>query len=473
MSTDASAERFEIQPRPPGALTPAGRLIVLITAFLGWFFAGFHMSITSMATRPAIESLLEGVGRLPLSRYESLSDEFNKKRRKGQSPADVLSPGDAKTLTSARGLVQRWFGFGQCAFLFGAAAGGLVFGNLGDRIGRSKGMAAAILTYSLGAAVTGFVKTPEMFLVAWFIACTGVGGMWPNGVALVSEAWAGLSRPMIAGLIGTAANIGIFLLSTIATKVLVTPDDWRWIYFVASGPAVLGLFALVAVPESPRWLAARDAQRSEPATRPSTWEIFRPPYLSITLVAIALATIPLIGGGGSANWMVPWAEEEARFADPPNFKLKAQVSQARSLTGGISSLLGGWIASVVGRRLTYFLNSLILLVVAQYTFWYVAPLDKSFLVWVSVIGFFSGIYFGWLPLFLPELFPTRVRSTGAGVGFNFGHILTATTVFATAMLTTYFKGDYALIGRITSLGFALGMVAILFAPDTSRKQIED
>ena len=91
------------------------------------------------------------------------------------------------------------------------------------------------------------------------------------------------------------------------------------------------------------------------------------------------------------------------------------------------------------------------------------------------MGFFSGIFFGWLPLFLPELFPTRVRSTGAGVSFNFGRILTAITVFVSGALISseFIRGDYARLGRVTSLIFALGLLAIWFAPDTSQKQLED
>src|SRR5262249_4570370 len=89
------------------------------------------------------------------------------------------------------------------------------------------------------------------------------------------------------------------------------------------------------------------------------------------------------------------------------------------------------------------------------------------------LGFFSGIYFGWLPLFLPELFPTRIRSTGSGVSFNFGRIVTAATILATGVLIKVFEGDYARIGRVTSLIFAVGLVVIWFAPDTSRNELAD
>jgi hypothetical protein len=128
---------------------------------------------------------------------------------------------------------------------------------------------------------------------------------------------------------------------------------------------------------------------------------------------------------------------------------------------------------VIGRRLTYFLVSVASLVLAQFMFRMLLPTDEMFLFWVGVLGFVSGIYFGWLPLCLPELFPTRVRSTGAGVSFNFGRIATAITLFASGALMGYFEGDYARIGQVTSLFFLFGIVAILFAPDTSKKQLGD
>jgi MFS transporter, SHS family, sialic acid transporter len=458
---------------PIASLSTFGRYVILVCAFLGWMCAGMHMSISQLAGQPAAIDLLSRTGSLDAAKYQEWNKLLPKKGAVTATSQPGLSDVDATQVKRWKALVARWFAWYQCAFLFGAATGGLLFGRLGDRIGRAKAMAVSILTYSLMAAGASRAQSPEQLLVLWYLACTGVGGMWPNGVALVSEAWAGMSRPMVAGVIGTSANIGILLLSTIATKVKITPDEWRWVMQVGASPLVLGLFSLIAVPESPRWLAARRQQADRQLANTSHGEIFRPPLLKITLVGIILATIPIIGGWGTASWMIPWADETAATASPPNPFLKAQVNQARAITGIVGSLLGGWIANFVGRRRTYFLVSLACLCIAQYTFWFVVPIDQSFLLWVAGLGFFSGIYFGWLPLFLPELFPTRVRSTGAGVSFNFGRILTALTVFATGALMEFFAGDYARIGRITSLAFALGMLAVMLAPDTSRKQLED
>ncbi len=441
-------------------MTPTGRYLVLTTAFLGWLCAGMLLSITSLAMQAAAVDLLGRTGALEPSRYDTLSR---------QALAGELGEEGRRQWTAWKEQVARWFAWYQCSFLFGAATGGFVLGWLGDRLGRAKGMAASIFAYSALAGAAGLAQTPGQLLVLWFLASMGVGGMWPNGVALVSEAWSSLSRPLAAGLIGTSANIGILLLATAAATWRITPGQWRWVMLLGASPVVLGLFSLAAVPESPRWLAARGgAGQGVPAG-----EVFRPPLLWLTLLGIALATIPGIGGWGSANWMIPWAGEAGEAARVPNPYLKAQVSQARSATGIVGSLLGGWIASAVGRRRSYFLVSLLALLVAQYTFWFAFPTDPDFLLWVAALGFLSGIYFGWMPLFLPELFPTRVRSTGAGVSFNFGRILTAVTVFATGALITLFAGDYARIGRVTSLVFAAGMLAPCLAPDTSRRQIED
>jgi len=440
---------------PP--LSATGRYVILIVGFLGWMFAGVHMSITQLAGQPAAIDLLAATGEIDAGRYHSLNKQTQAKQ--------PLSAADKADFDAWKPSVARWFAWLQCAFLFGAAAGGLIFGWLGDRVGRSTAMALSIITYSLLAAAASFAQAPWQLCALWFLACTGVGGMWPNGVALVSEAWTGMSRPMVAGVIGVAANIGIFLFATLAAYVAIRADQWRWVMLVGAAPVVLGVLAWFIVPESPRWLATRvptfDINKQDTAS------VFHPPMLTITLLAIVLATIPMIGGWGTANWMNPWAEEVGGAA------LKANVLQARSLTGIVGSLLGGWIASFVGRRWSYFAVSLTSLGVAQYIFVWLTPTDESFLFWVAVLGFISGIYFGWLPLCLPELFPTRHRATGAGVGFNFGRIVTATTLFASGALMTLFEGKYEQIGRYTSLLFVLGMIFIWLAPDTSDKELSD
>jgi MFS family permease len=151
--------------------------------------------------------------------------------------------------------------------------------------------------------------------------------------------------------------------------------------------------------------------------------------------------------------------------------LKAYTQWNKSFGGAIGALFGGIAATMFGRRTTYFVISVASLAISFYLFRYLDPLDEWFQFWVFAIGFTGTLYFGWLPLFLPELFPTRVRATGSGVSFNFGRIATAAGALVTGSLMHAFDGDYAKVGQITCLVYVLGMILIWFAPDTSKREM--
>lgn len=425
--------------------------LVLIAAFLGWLFAGVQLAVSSLVMRDAARSLLG---------------------------------------TADEAVVGQWFGWLITAFLLGAATGGYCLGWVGDRIGRSRAMALSILCYSVFSGLTYFVQTPAQLLALRFLTCLGIGGMWPNGIALVSEAWPNISRPLLAGVIGTAANVGIMLLSVLLCFVYVTPDEWRWVTLFGTSPVVLGLAVFWLVPESPRWLAIQQRPHETRHHRASLMDVFRPPVLKTTVVGIMLGTVPLFGGWGSTNWANAWASQVGERDEPGEGEteqgtaaagasdakpaLKAKVLLARSLPGSIASLLGGALAVLVGRKACYFLLSLAALFCSQYLFRFLHPADPQFLVWTAALGLFSGFFFGWLPLCLPEMFATGVRATGAGVSFNFGRIVTAFGVLVAAgALKRWFEGDYATIGQYTSFIYAVGMVVIFFAPDASGQQLQD
>lgn len=433
-------------------LTVRQRYAVLAAGFFGWMLAGVQLGITSIVMRDAAKDLLG---------------------------------------TNAESEIGQWFGWLVSAFMLGAAAGGYLFGWIGDRRGRRSGMALSIACYSIAAGLTSLVTSPSQLLLARFLVGLGVGGMWPNGIALVSEAWPGMSRPMLAGVIGTAANVGIMCFSILTSFVVVTSDEWRWTMQLTSIPVVLAFLVFWLVPESPRWLAAVNKSRDRDNPRKENGspllEVFRPPLLRYTILGIALGTVPLFGGWGNANWANAWAAQvgdsesvekgkptEPDTAQKSDPKLKAYAMLARSAPGSLASLLGGAIATIVGRRRFYFALSLICLFCAQSLFRFSHPSDPSFFKWMAALGLFSGFFFGWLPLYLPELFPTRVRSTGAGVSFNFGRIGTAIGILVAAgLLKQVFDGDYAAIGRLTSWIYAFGAIVILFAPDTAGKELED
>jgi MFS family permease len=427
------------------ALSPAAGRFVLSAALLGWMFAGLEISLFVLVARPAMRDLLPGA-----------------------NEADI----------------GRWFAWFQCAFLLGAAAGGWWFGWLGDRIGRTRAMAASILCYSLVTGACYVIADPYVLVVLRFVACLGVGGVWPNAVSLSVEALPGVSKALLAGLMGAAANVGFVVLGLIGYQYAITPESWRWTLLVGASPAVLGVLVWLWLPESPRWLAGRTLQSGQPTAQPLR-EILRPPLLSRTAIGICLGAIPVIGTAANANWLIPWADQVASqraAVSPGEAESKPKGSSANpaltqvTRSGGaiVGSLLGGFLATMLGRRSTYFLISLVSFGLSSYIFGFLNPADQfEFGLFTFLLGFVGVTYFGWLPLYLPELFPTRVRSTGTGVTFNSGRVLAAVSVLGAGGLMHVFGGDYARVGTFTGLIYAVGMLVICFAPDTTRHNVED
>lgn len=427
--------------------------MVLVAAFLGWMFAGWEMSLLPLSARAVTIGMLQ--------------DDPNHSAwvAMARSADDKESPSSDEEAASLRlkGEVGEWFTRYIAAFLFGAALGGWVFGWFGDHSGRVKAMAVSIVWYSGFTGLSYFVQTPLQMCAMRFVACMGIGGMWPAGVSLVAEAWPDVSRPTLAGLIGTSANVGIAALGIIVKQIgtmspeyQLTPDSWRWMMLLGTIPVVLGVWVWLFVPESPRWLAGA----SSPAKTSPLGEVLRPPLLKYTLAGIALGAIPLLGSWGSQKWILPWAGQVGEQIGQQS--LKADTQTVWAVGAAIGSLCGGWLAMLVGRRASYFAVSLGSLLLAQLIFGKLNPSQGwQFLGPVFLLGIVGTVYFGWLPLFLPEMFPTRVRSTGSGVSFNSGRIVSAVVVFAASGLVV---SDYAKIGSMTSWVYAVGMLVIFLVP---------
>lgn len=221
-----------------------GRNAALVAAVLGWMFDGFEIGLFPLVGPRALDDLLAG-----------------------QLAVDPA-------------VKDAWFGSIMAVFLVGAACGGVLFGWLGDRIGRVRAMSASILTYSVFTGVCGFATDAWQIAAARFVASLGMGGEWALGVALVSELWPDASRPLLAGIIGAAANAGmalvavvsLLLVSIVATaregllaaglgeatvEWLTRGDAWRLLMMAGALPGLLVFFIRMLVPESERWEESR------------------------------------------------------------------------------------------------------------------------------------------------------------------------------------------------------------------------
>ena len=404
-------------------MSAARSYLVLIAAFLALVFDGVELGLMPVASLSVTQSLL----------------------------------GAAFTPT----LGGDWFAKFTAALMLGAAIGGIALGSLGDRIGRTRAMGVSILFYSIFAALGAYAQTPWQMLALRFLVGLGVGGLWPNGIALVSECWAGASRPLVSGAMMAGLNAGILLLSQFARHWPITPDSWRWLFQFAGAPALLGILVLVTLPESPKWIASRGLAK-DPVT--PLRELFQPPLIRFTLVGILLSAIPMIGAWSASKWMIPWADKVAGSA---NVGYKAATQGWWALGATLGSFAGAQLASWLGRRLSYAAMSLATVTVTIAMFQITAPLQPAFHAIVFAQGFVATLFFGWLALYLPELFPTRVRATGSGLAYNSGRFATAFGVLAAGFLFTALGGDYPCVGTLCATIYAVGLVVIWWAPDTS------
>jgi len=510
-----------------------GQIMTLLAAFLGWMFDGMEMGIFPLVARPALNQM--------------------------QLAAQIAD----------ENFVQRWMGIITALFLLGAACGGLVFGWLGDRVGRVKAMTWSILCYSLFTGACYFAQEPWHLGALRFIAALGMGGEWALGVALVMESWPGAKRPLLAGLIGAAANAGYALIAILAIAFPITPTSWRWVMMVGAAPALLTFFIRLFVPESERWRESLKRGPSRPVR-----EILAPPLLKNTLLAVAFASIALIVTWGIVQWIPLWADqmtsdklrlrqagvvallEKAQSESPqssaisqaltgaqaalqkltknkvdaasadmatvsacleqadggapetgaeiaPSYVRQAATHQAEiledtrhqpkikgyiQLISSIGAIFGCLIAPMVGgrfgRRPVYFGLCLMSLVACSILFRAFHDYSTLFLAMVFPVGFFTAAFYGWLPLYLPELFPTRVRATGQGLAFNFGRILAAVGAWQMGPLMAYFAGigakhgdhpvsGYAQGGATIVLIYLVGMAIIWLAPETKDKPLPE
>jgi MFS family permease len=428
-----------------------GKWMALLAAFLGWMFDGLEIGLFPLVARPAVRELLGE-----------------------QANAHVIP----------------WIVAVTATFLLGAAAGGILFGWLGDRVGRVKAMVWSVLTYSVFSGLCCFAQAPWHLGALRFLSALGMGGEWSLGVALVMEIWPANRRPILAGLIGAAANVGFLLVGFLALSLSqpglmrwlgenmtwlfparwFNESSWRFLLFLGAMPALLTFFIRIFVPESERWKAA-----SANAPKARVRDIFSGGLSRVTLLGACLAGVALLGTWGSVQQAVPWAAQlttEMAKANPAiNPRAETAWTQIYTAIGAIiGTVVVAVMAEKLNRRIVYFALCALSLAVTQYLFRGIKAFDGHFLLIVAVANGLTAGFYGWLPLYLPELFPTRVRATGQGFSFNSGRILAAVGAVSASL---YYGGkeNWPEMCAVTSLVYLPGLLIIWLCPETKGKPL--
>ena len=513
---------------PASNTASRGYIAALAAAFLGWLFDGFEMGLFPLIGKPMLTDLMP----------------------KGMEPA-------ASALW-----ISQWFTVIIAVFLVGAATGGVLFGWLGDKLGRVKSMALAIFTFAIFSGLCAFVSSASQFAALRFVASLGMGGEWALGVALVNELWAGRNRAWIAGMIGAASNVGFLLTGVLSLWLKGHPEAlvntltscglaadfggtaaWRVIAISGALPALINFFILFAVPESHKWEEEKAAGKtSHWATEDllgvalacgaalciiwswspllnfgqlaavlvtvvglvvALWGYLLPVrnymgrfaaaekadagehthVMRNLLIGAGLAAVALLGTWGSAQQAAKWASGLL----PAGSKLPIidYVVIATALGAIIISLITPLVADKLGRRVTYTLLCALSLCGAYAFFKTNLPFSTEqlptwFFISAFLLGGLTASFYGFFPLYFPELFPTSVRATGQGFCFNFGRLIAAVGSLQLANLVKFFgsgsattvSGTEAQAYMALSCIYFVGMVLVWFAPETKGHQLK-
>jgi SHS family sialic acid transporter-like MFS transporter len=500
-----------------------GKWMALTAALLGWLFDGLEMGLFPLIQKPALDEL--------------------------------VGP-DQRTL---------WMGIMTSFFLVGAATGGVLFGWLGDRIGRVRSMMLSVLTYALVSGLCGFATDAWQIGLLRFVAALGMGGEWSLGVALINEIWPDRSRAFLAGLIGAAANVGYLLIAVVGGSIqhniqevrhllsalnlseawvdhLINDQNqgWRFLMMLGALPALLTFLIRAFVPESEKWERERGkGATSHWATRDLisvligaiaacgiivlwavqwdkyfhadskeslapwilsarivgslacfavvTWGYTYPvlcylkrahaagqigdnwrPTLKTMLLAATLSGVALLGTWGTIQQAPAWSGTL-----PDTVPTSAAQTQTVTAIGAIvgtiaAALLGGWL----GRRITYFFLCIASFIIILVFFLTSKAFGVQFLILAFLTGGITASFYGWLPLYLPELFPTAIRATGQGFGFNFGRILAAIGVLQLSTLQGLFGGLPQACAMLSFI-YVVGVIVIWFVPETKGQPLPD
>jgi MFS family permease len=354
-------------------------------------------------------------------------------------------------------------------FILGWAAGGLIFGVVGDRWGRVKTMALTILLYAGFTGLSALARTWQEFGAIRFLTGLGVGGEFAAGAALVAESMPEAARARALGLLQSLSAVGN-VAGAALLGVIVPAWGWRGLYLVGAFPALLAVVVQASFPEPKKWIAARAAAHGRPLG--GLRDLFADPrWRTRALVGVSLAIAGVVGLWGIGFYSPELIDEV--LGGLPAAELTAIKSRALMLQQ-VGAFAGMWTFAVIAERrgripafrIAFGAAWASLLLV------FLGFRSPSQVYWMwPVLGFGTLMPFGGYALYFPELFPTRLRTTGTGFCYNTGRVVAALGPPLLAWLAIGFNGRTAVSGfrlaaAAVSTCYLIGFAALHWAPET-------
>src|SRR5216684_1439313 len=382
--------------------------------------------------------------------------------------------------------IPRYAGYVLATTVFGWATGGVIGGIIADYIGRKRTMILAILAYSLTTGLSALAWDWVSFAVLRFLVGVAIGSEWATGASIVSELWPDHARGKGGGLLQCGAGLGGILASVVWLAIGgVGPDAWRWMYLIGVLPALVTLWIRRGIPESPRWEAARERRRAAHAlrrsgaalegenvalTRFTVVDLFadrtvRRPLIVAFLMMLSV-TFAFWGVGTFIPTYVGSVAAKAGLSAPEWAGWAGLITAVCGVFGFVSL---GFLADAIGRKPTAMIWYAMCLVLTPVVYLW-AQNFGVLLVCVGIFGFFSLGIWAWVPVWLPELFPTRMRGTAVAFCFNAPRFISCLGPLIAGTLITSL-GGFGPAATIIGLFFIIGVVAAPFLPETKGKPL--
>lgn len=463
---------------------------VFIVASLGWLFDTMDQQLFNLARVPAVTQLMRDSPQAAALREQIDAEMAN-------ATAGERDEAYAKAYT---GLVGEYGGHATSIFMIGWALGGIFFGILGDKLGRARTMLLTVLTYSCFTGLSALSQGVWDFAFFRFLTGLGVGGQFSVGVAMVAEVMPNRSRPRALGMLQALSAIGNMMagLTGLALSQLqhagYLTDAWRAMFVVGLAPAVLAIPIMTRLREPETWKKAAGEKENETLTGPpkhklgSISELFSDArWRRNTIFGMILAfsgVVGLWGIGVFSNDLVQTIFTKHFTAQG----ITGQALVAKKSTWAAINLLvfnaGAFfgiyafsrVTTHLGRKPTFAIFFVLAMLSTAFTFWVLDDFWQIFVL-VPIMGFCQLALFGGYAIYFPELFPTRLRSTGTSFCYNVGRLVAAAGPSALGLLTSKVFAGYnepmRYAGVVMCAVFLVGLMALPFLPETKGQPLPE
>jgi len=347
--------------------------------------------------------------------------------------------------------------------LIASAIGGLLFGVIADRIGRTRALMLSILMYSVSSAACGFSHSVPQLAVFRFLLGLGMGGEWTTGAALIAETWRAEHRAKALGLMQSAYAIGEAIAALIV--LLVLPYfGWRTVFFVGVLPALLVVWIRRRVPEPDLWKQRATAANPRiPLSRLLSKDVLRNGVL-----ATAMNACSMFGYWGLFSWIAP-------YLSLPVSQGGRGLSLATATSFFLVICFGKWLgyavfgffADTFGRRKPYF--AYLLIAAALVPLYGMARSSFWLLVLGPFVAFFGTGYFSGFAAIASEIFPGEIRAAAMGLSYNVGRGLSAAAPYAMGALALHYGLGTTFL--LPALAFFAAAMLALALPETRGRQL--